>query len=154
VIARSWPSRSSRVGRKRRRVSPVGAAPYRGASTPRERRWQRDDVFRVAAAFDLPNQPDEPLDPVLGDCSPRSPPLTVPVARACSGHQARDGLQACPPTRRTCNSPEARLTDGRPEPGKCLRTPRATDQRGCERRDREPTTVSTTVKSPKSSRRI
>jgi len=67
----------------------VGAAPYRGSSTPRrERRWQRDGVLRVAVAFDLPNQPDEPLDPVLGDGSPRSPPLTAPVARDRSGHHA------------------------------------------------------------------
>jgi hypothetical protein len=36
-------------------------------STPRERRWQRDRVLRAAAAFDPPNQPDEPLDPVLGE---------------------------------------------------------------------------------------
>jgi hypothetical protein len=43
-------------------------ARYRGASTPRrERRWQCDGVLRVAAAFDPPNQPDEPLDSVLGE---------------------------------------------------------------------------------------
>ncbi len=74
-----------------------GRPVFRRGVPPRERRWQRDGVLRLPRPSYLPNQPDEPLDPVLGDCSPRSPALIVPVARACSGHQARDGLQAGPP---------------------------------------------------------
>ena len=99
LIARC-PSHSLLAGRKRRRVLQWVLAQYRGGSTPRGETGPHDpssaeeyprgsDVgsamasLRVAAAFDLSNQPAEPLDPVLGeDARDPAGPLDAGVGAA------------------------------------------------------------------------